>query len=107
MNKLNIFQKVVRSLFFLTCLSLTLWQCHQSFNRLLEKPIATSVGIDFAKNWPMPKINFCPIMDATFLQKCCIGTEGYYVYDDEADDEDYDDEDYYKERCVDDYDIYK
>ena len=43
-------------------------------------------------------------MDATFLQKCCIGTEGYYIYEDEDYDED---EDYNKERCVDDYNIYK
>ena len=68
---LNInFRKVYRSIFFLACLSFVSWQCYLLFEKFLQKPRSTAVEVDDAKNWPNPKLLFCPAVNVFTLKQC-------------------------------------
>ena len=71
------FRKVLRSLFFLACLSFVLWQCYLLMGKFLERPRSTSVGFDQAKNWPMPKFVMCPAIKSFELMSRCDFETGF------------------------------
>ena len=71
MKKLYIFQTVFRALFFLACLSFAMRQCYLSMEAFLQNPTSTSVVIDFAKKWPMPRITLCPTSNDEYLEDTC------------------------------------
>ena len=52
--------KLLNAIVFIACSSFVLWQCYLSFVRLIEKPSATSIKIEYAKNWPVPSFTVCP-----------------------------------------------
>ena len=52
--------KILNAVIFISCLSFVLWQCYLSFIRLIEKPRATSIKIEYAKKWPVPSFTVCP-----------------------------------------------
>ena len=68
----NFIRKIFRTLFFLACLSFVLWQCYLALDKFLQEPRSTSVRIDYAKNWPMPKVILCPTMKEEVLEECGI-----------------------------------
>ena len=74
MVELN-FRKVLRSLFFLACLSFVLWQCILLMGKFLERPRSTSVRFDQAKNWPLPKFVICPTIKDDPLETCGFDNE--------------------------------
>ena len=57
---MNGYKRNVKAVIFLTCLSFVIWQCYMAFQKLLEKPRATSVTVEYAKDWPAPSFTVCP-----------------------------------------------
>ena len=64
------FKDIFKVSVFLGCLSFVLWQCHQAFEKFGQKPRSTSMGIDYSKNWALPKIVFCPAIKTGILESC-------------------------------------
>ena len=89
-------RKILRGLFFLACLSFVLWQCYLSFERFLLNPRSISIGVDYAKNWPVPRVILCPSnIQPSARKNCAIQPDEYYNGSK------------WEWSCVDDYDYYK
>ena len=90
MKSVMSFKPVLKAAIFLACFSFVAWQCYLSFERFLENPTATSVGLKYASDISFPTFTVCPRSpflrrNADVLKKCGFyGSTGYRNYTDKG-----------------------
>ena len=77
-------QKSIRSVIFLICVCIVLWQCYMCVNKYLDKPQGTHLSVVNSAGKMFPSITVCPdafnsssVLNASSLSECGINSDKY------------------------------